>query len=136
MSVDKPLSTEQQQAAERILNTWLKKKQLLGLTQERAAEKAGWSQGMFNHYIHGRKALNIEAVLLFAGILDEDPMQLAPEILEPVSGVFGHGDSVREERGGYSTLTNDERNLLEKYRGLSAKRRHAIVTIIDEMLER
>ena len=130
-----PLTADQKKAAERIRATWLRKKEQLGLTQERAAGSVGWSQGMFNHYIHGRKALNTEAVLRFATILDEDPVALAPEILEPFAEVFGSRAGVAEKRGSYSALKEDERRLLDCYRKLGASRKKAVMALIREMIE-
>ena len=133
MKASTTLTPEQQRAAARILHAWLRKKEQLGLTQERAAERAGWSQGMFNHYLHGRKALNIEAVLRLAVILDEDPMRLAPEIVAPVGDALGSGDGVGETRGSYAAPTRDERRLLEGYRKLGVSGKKAVMALIDEM---
>ncbi|MEJ2309949.1 MAG: helix-turn-helix transcriptional regulator [Gammaproteobacteria bacterium] len=127
------LTPQQQWAAGRILNVWLRKKEQLGLRQERAAERAGWSQGMFNHYLHGRKALNIEAVLRLAVILREDPMSLAPEILAPVGDALKSGDGVGETRGSYAAPAQDEMPLLEGYRKLGVTGIKAVMAHLEEI---
>ena len=68
--------------AERIKRAWLKNKKRLELSQERAAEKLGWSQALFNKYLNGKNPLNINAVLKFSELLGMPASELAPELLE------------------------------------------------------
>lgn len=76
----RPLTKEETQAAERIKRIWLKNKKKLGLSQDRAAEALGWSQGIFNKYLNGIQPLNLKAVLKFSELLGVSASDLAPEI--------------------------------------------------------
>lgn len=69
------------EAASRIRDVWLKNKKRLGLSQDRAAEALGWSQGVFNGYINGKRPLTVQAVLRFAKLLEVSAVELAPEIV-------------------------------------------------------
>lgn len=76
----RPLTKKETQAAERIKRIWLKNKKKLGLSQDRAAEALGWSQGIFNKYLNGIQPLNLKAVLKFSELLGVSASELAPEI--------------------------------------------------------
>ncbi len=76
------LDPNEQDAAERLRAIWLRKKKALHLTQELVAADCGWTQGAFGHYLHGRVALNIEAVLKIARVLEVNPVEISPQLAE------------------------------------------------------
>ena len=95
----RPPNAEEKLAAERVRKHWLNSKKELGLTQERAAELLGWSQGTFNAYLNARVPMPLSAALKFAKLLNVPAVELAPEI------VAQHGEDVLDiERTGYSDL--------------------------------
>lgn len=54
------------------------KKDLLGLTQEKAAQHLGMNQGSFSHYLNGRNAINLQFALSVAKLLGVSVMDFAP----------------------------------------------------------
>ena len=85
---------DEKRAAERIRKIWLSKKRELGLTQERAAELVGWTQGGFNAYINARSPLTLQAVLKFSKLLDVSPSELAPEIIDSHESEFYEAEKI------------------------------------------
>lgn len=75
-----PLSKRHAQAAINLKRIWLIRKRELGLTQEEAADLLGFStQGAVSHYLNGRMALNTEAILKFAKLLEVAPTDIDPQ---------------------------------------------------------
>jgi hypothetical protein len=87
----KALTNYERKLAERVKRIWLRKKNDLGLSQERAAEQIGLTQGGLNHLLNGRRPINIEMVLKFSALLDETPMPIAPELISPYAELFVEG---------------------------------------------
>lgn len=98
------MSTHDIGCAERFNQIWHEKKRILGLTQERAAERIGLKGTTFNQYLNGKAAMNMETKLKVANLLGVEPELIDPEI------------------GKYlppSDLTADESELIAYYRKLS-----------------
>jgi len=68
-------------AAKRLLAIWEAKKQELKLTQTAIADEIGTSQSAISQYLNGTIALNTDAVLVFAKLL-----QCRPEDIRPILG--------------------------------------------------
>lgn len=75
------LSAADVAAAERLWAIWNRKKGELDLTQQKVGDlMGGITQGGVGHYLHGRAALNLEAVLKFASILRVDPREIRDDL--------------------------------------------------------
>ncbi len=82
------LTDEDKLKADRLKTVWNEKKKLLGLSQEVAAGKLGFStQAAISQFLNGKIPLNIENVLKFAELLEVPPETIDPAIaslLHPV----------------------------------------------------
>ncbi len=90
------ITPSQKQAQQNLQAIWQAKKKALGLTQEEAAFRMGWnSQGAVGAYLLGRIALNTNAVLKFAELLEVSPEQIDAEF---PYGVMAHppGNAMEE----------------------------------------
>jgi SOS-response transcriptional repressor LexA len=65
-------------AAKRLLAIWESKKQELKLTQTAMAEEIGTSQSAISQYLNGTIALNTDAVIAFAKLLQCEPKDIRP----------------------------------------------------------
>lgn len=75
----KPLSDDDLANAKRLKEIWVREKG--SLTQAKAAEIMGFeSQGAVSHYLNGRSALNVAAVLKFSSLLNVPPENIAPNL--------------------------------------------------------
>jgi transcriptional regulator with XRE-family HTH domain len=59
---------------------WDKKKDKLGLTQEKAGYQFGCTQGAIGHYLNGKIPLNLRAQLKFAQILQVNATDINPRV--------------------------------------------------------
>lgn len=91
-------------AARRLRSIWDKRRTELELTQEKAADLLGWTQGAVSHYLNGKIPLGLPAVFKWAALLRTSPYAIRPEIAE-VIGPAADSGMVREEHGGYETAT-------------------------------
>jgi transcriptional regulator with XRE-family HTH domain len=66
-------------AAEELKKIWDRKRQELSLTQEKAAQQFGGTQGLISQYLLGRIALGRIATLKFARILQVAPEEIRPD---------------------------------------------------------
>jgi len=66
--------------ADRLNSVWVRKKRLLGLSQERAAEMFGCTQATISQYVNGRIPLNTNAIFKFSKILQIGPEEINPDI--------------------------------------------------------
>lgn len=86
------------ETARRLRKIWNAKKGVLGLTQAKAGERLGVSQGMVGHYINARKSIPLKQLFRLAKLLQVDPEQLRPGIRQE----FGLKEKgTREEKGDY-----------------------------------
>jgi SOS-response transcriptional repressor LexA len=68
-------------AARRLRSIWERKKEALGLTQEKVAYECGWrTQGAFNHLVTARVPLGVAATLKLAQVLQVAPEEIRPDI--------------------------------------------------------
>jgi len=65
-------------AAKRLRAIWESKKQELKLTQVTVADEIGTSQSAISQYLNGTIALNTDAVLVFAKLLQCEPKDIRP----------------------------------------------------------
>ena len=65
-------------AAKRLRAIWEAKKQELKLTQVTVADEIGTSQSAISQYLNGTIALNTDAVLVFAKLLQCEPKDIRP----------------------------------------------------------
>ena len=65
-------------AAKRLLAIWESKKQELKLTQVTVADEIGTSQSAISQYLNGTIALNTDAVIVFAKLLQCEPKDICP----------------------------------------------------------
>ena len=89
----RPLSEEDKIAASNLREVWALRKNLLGLTQEKAAEQLGYAtQSAVSQYLRGDIALNTEAVLKFAKLLRVSPGMIDPRVSDLLSGMVNWTD--------------------------------------------
>ncbi|MEH6812919.1 MAG: S24 family peptidase [Motiliproteus sp.] len=75
----RPLTECEIETAQRLKSIFVAKKKQLGITQQTAAERLGWSAAsVVNQYLSGAIALNLEAGLKFARLLDVAPSEISP----------------------------------------------------------
>lgn len=85
MGEKRKITDSQRQAAANLLRIWKQKAKSLGWTQEKAAHECGWSsQGTVHQYLYAKIALNTEATLKFAKLLQVAAVEIDPEILDVV----------------------------------------------------
>ena len=65
-------------AARRLLAIWESKRQELKLTQVTVADEIGTSQSAISQYLNGTIALNTDAVIVFAKLLQCEPKDICP----------------------------------------------------------
>lgn len=74
------LNASERLAQQNLRRIWDAKKGELGLTQESAAEKMGFStQGAVGHYLNGHIPLNTDAVIKFSRLLKVKPTEIDKE---------------------------------------------------------
>lgn len=124
-------------AAKKLKQIWDEKKKSLGLNQEKAADLLGFStQASISHYITGKQALGVEAVLKFASLL-----QVAPEEIRPdMSGLFAPVRRfVTPETSNQSpqrnNLTEKEQLLLDLYNELPDSEAEEILNLMKSKKE-
>lgn len=68
-----PLTPEQEEIAARLKALWLQRKDRYDLTQVKAAEMLGITQGAFTQYLNNHIAINTDFVLGMCRLLEVDP---------------------------------------------------------------
>ena len=114
MSQRRPLTKQEVLAAQKIKRAFNEKKNSLGLTQESAAEKLGWTQGGLGQYLNAKIPLNVEALLKICNLIQTNPSNIYPEITK---GIGVNEDNALLERFTLKLthLTEAEKNDLENY---------------------
>ena len=79
------ITSTDKENARRLKNLYLAKRKDLELTQHKIADRVGMKQGAVAQYFNGHIALNYEAVIKFAKVLDVEPWKIDPS-LHVVSG--------------------------------------------------
>lgn len=75
------LTKEEKSWQKNLRDIWEKKKDKLGLTQEKLAAKIGWkTQAAVTSYLNGRIPLNTDAKIKFAKALEVHVSEIDPEI--------------------------------------------------------
>ena len=72
------ITTADKDAARRLRAIWESKKQELKLTQVTVAEEIGTSQSAISQYLNGTIALNTDAIIVFAKLLQCEPKDICP----------------------------------------------------------
>jgi transcriptional regulator with XRE-family HTH domain len=85
MANNDPLNKSEIEVSKRLNRIWHAKKKQLGLSQERAAEIYGCSQGNISQYLNGKIPLNTDAIYKFAKMLCVSPSEIKPELKEAAS---------------------------------------------------
>ena len=78
----RPLTSAEAAAAVNLRRIWDDKKKALGLSQQRAADEMGWTQGAVYQYLNAVIPLNLEATLKFSGVLHVSATEIDPSIAE------------------------------------------------------
>lgn len=113
------ISQADRDAAKRLKAIWSEKAKALGLTQQRAAEQFGRSQGLIGQYLNCHTALGPVAVLKFARILQVSPREirpdfsfgtlvpgeLPPDVIEIAIKLASVPEAVRRDAIGFLTIT-------------------------------
>lgn len=85
MAKRRELTPEEKTWAENLRRIWERKKNALGLTQEKAAAAMGFkSQGSWWQYLHGKIPLNTDAKLKAAKLLQVSVKEIDPSFEIPV----------------------------------------------------
>lgn len=79
MAKSKKAKTNLELCAARLHSIWELKRKPLQLTQKKAAEAIGISQGAFNQYIKGTIPLNVEFAVAIADLLRVEVSDINPE---------------------------------------------------------
>lgn len=90
------LTPEEDAKGQRLRSIWDAKRKPLGLTQEKAGETLGMTQGAVGQYLNRRIPLGTNALLGFSRILEVDPREIDPAFHFPVSRGHGHAESPAE----------------------------------------
>lgn len=78
MANNPPLNPEELELSKRLRMIWDRKKKALSLSQEKAAEMYGCTQGNISQYLGGKIPLNTDAIYKFASILEVSPKEIDP----------------------------------------------------------
>lgn len=95
----KPLSPEERAVCANLNRIWKSKKKELGLSQQKAADILGVTQGAVSHQLAGRNAVHTDAVITWAEIL-----QCEPSEIDPNRKLYPHQWPTEEDREIYETL--------------------------------
>ncbi len=80
---NRKLSKQDLMASQNLKRIWLSKRRLLGLTQAKAAILLGFSnQSAVSQYINGLIPLGLGATLNFSQLLEVDPVEIRPELVQ------------------------------------------------------
>lgn len=125
----KVFTSEQVRAYRALRNIWQKKAGPLGLTQEKAAELMGMTQGGVSHYLNGRNPLGLEMVLKFANLLQVHPSEISAEMVEPITATL----KVAEDSMPYGSW---EGELLHLAAQLNPEMRELALIILKSLIDR
>ncbi|MDA8485133.1 transcriptional regulator [Pseudomonas resinovorans] len=96
MSKRRPLTEEEQAEAGRLMALYERKKAMarelgIKLTQEDVASYCGWSgQSAFSQYATGKVALNLDALIRMAKVLEFSPREVSPRLADMIESVMPH----------------------------------------------
>ena len=76
------LTQREEEWGDNLARIWAAKKRELGLTQDKAAEALGVTQGAINGYLNKRTAINAEVAKAFAGLLNVSLYDIRPDLQE------------------------------------------------------
>lgn len=93
-TVNRRLTDNDLENAKRLKAIWESKKDSLGLKQVDVSNRLGWrNSSPFSHYMLGRIALNFDACLRLAKVLQVHPADIMPSIDEYLPGSKKKRDS-------------------------------------------
>lgn len=106
MAKRRSLNSKEIEAARQLKALFNKRKKALGLTQEVAAEKLDMTQSALSQYLNAEIPLNIEALFKVCGLVDGNPYDIHPTLLESIGigGSFANTEFKKE----INDLTKDE----------------------------
>lgn len=90
MKNSRTLSAQELHWQQNLKRIWLEKKSALKLTQESASAAAGWkTQSAFNQFLNGKIALNTDATIRLARVLQVSPSEINPDLAESFAPLLG-----------------------------------------------
>lgn len=89
----KPLSAEQAAACRRLRKLWDARRDELGLTQDKAAEALGVTQGAVGNMLNGRLAISLRALAIWGRLLKAKPSEINPQFAKHFLGADDHTDA-------------------------------------------
>jgi len=115
-------------AAKRLRAIWESKKQELKLTQVTVAEEIGTSQSAISQYLNGTIALNTDAVIVFAKLLQCEPKDIRPVLGRKLSIKHINNRRIPVVRSSTGAVIN--KHIEAKYIGETSDQVYAV--LIDE----
>ena len=115
-------------AAKRLRAIWEAKKQELKLTQVTVADEIGTSQSAISQYLNGTIALNTDAVLIFAKLLQCTPQDIRPLLGRKLRINHTNNRSIPVMRSSTGAILN--KHIDAKYIGETSDQVYAV--LIDE----
>ena len=115
-------------AAKRLRAIWEAKKQELKLTQTSIADEIGTSQSAISQYLNGTIALNTDAVIVFAKLLQCEPKDIRPVLGRKLRIKQIYKRSIPVVRSSTGAVLN--RHIEAKYIGETSDQVYAV--LIDE----
>lgn len=130
------LTPEATRAATRLNAVFLQRKSETGLSQQKAADQLGWTQGAVHQYLTGKTPLNAAALKRLCTLLDADPESIYPELMEKYRWIVGEGPGhIGENAERYGQAGHNIRLLLDELRSRGAKDAdelaHAMLKLIN-----
>lgn len=124
-------------AAQRLKEIWNLKKNVLKLTQEKAADILGFqTQGAVSHYLNGVTALNTDAVIKFASLLGVSPEEIRPELADLFRIVrVGPPPPGEDEVIGWGQLTSQDKELIRLFNKLPKSERSKLILQLEGMIK-
>ena len=115
-------------AAKRLRAIWESKKQELKLTQVTVAEEIGTSQSAISQYLNGTIALNTDAVIVFAKLLQCEPKDIRPVLGRKLRINHTNNRRIPVVRSSTGAIIN--KHIEAKYIGETSDQVYAV--LIDE----
>lgn len=102
------------------------------VTQEALADKLGWTQGNLGHYLNGRMALNLDALLKICAEINADPGEISPRLVSLVKAIWPSLDS---SRGGSSIERWPFAVPFETYLALDAAQKRRLGEKVEDFID-
>ncbi|HGJ5854910.1 MAG TPA: helix-turn-helix domain-containing protein [Arsenophonus nasoniae] len=132
MKKNRTITDEDLLAAKKLKQIWDKNKKELGLTQDKAAELLGFStQATVSHYLTGKLALGVEAVLRFASLLKVRPEEIRPDMADLFSSIRNlPASDMNDCYIEKNRLTKKQKLLIDLYNDLPESEAEKIINLM------